>query len=74
MFQIDIKVSCNFFSEEKVKEMVGDQKFKVITSIAMFYDIDDPTHFMKQVHSLLKDDGIWVVEIAYLPTMMKNLA
>ena len=54
--------------------MVGDQKFKVITSIAMFYDIDDPTHFMKQVHSLLKDDGIWVVEIAYLPTMMKNLA
>ena len=74
MFQKDIKVSFNFFSENKVKEMAGDKKFKVITSIAMFYDIDDPTDFMKQVHSLLKADGIWVVEIAYLPTMMKNLA
>ena len=74
MFDNDIKVSYNFFSEKKVREIIGENNCKVISSIAMFYDIDDPIDFVKDIKSLLTDDGIWVVEVAYLPLMMTNLA
>jgi NDP-4-keto-2,6-dideoxyhexose 3-C-methyltransferase len=74
MFDDDIKVSYNFFSEKKVREIIDNNHCKVISSIAMFYDIDDPIDFAKGIKSLLTDDGIWVVEVAYLPLMMTNLA
>ena len=74
MFDNDIRVSYNFFSEKKVREIVENKNCKVISSIAMFYDIDDPIDFVRDIKSLLTDDGIWVVEVAYLPLMMTNLA
>ena len=40
----------------------------------MFYDIDDPVEFAKSIELLLHDEGFWIIEIAYLPLMMKNLA
>ena len=74
MFDDDIKVSYNFFSERKVREIINNGNCKVISSIAMFYDIHDPIGFVKDIKSLLTEDGIWVVEVAYLPLMMTNLA
>lgn len=73
-FQDDIAVEYDFFSEPVVRRMSGDEQFKVISSIAMFYDINDPLEFMRQVSVLLKTDGIWLVEVAYLPLMLSNLA
>ena len=74
MFQNDIKVLTDFFSYNKVNEFSEGKKFKVISSIAMFYDIDDPVEFAKSIELLLHDEGFWIIEIAYLPLMMKNLA
>ena len=74
MFQNDIKVLTDFFSYKKVNEFSEGKKFKVISSIAMFYDIDDPVEFAKSIELLLDDEGFWIIEIAYLPLMMKNLA
>ena len=74
MFQKDIKVLTDFFSYNKVNEFSEGKKFKVISSIAMFYDIDDPVEFAKSIELLLDDEGFWIIEIAYLPLMMKNLA
>jgi NDP-4-keto-2,6-dideoxyhexose 3-C-methyltransferase len=74
MFDKDIKVAFEFFGESAVRNIVGDKQFKAISSIAMFYDIDDPTQFMREISNLLTSDGIWALEIAYLPLMMKNLA
>ena len=37
----------------------------------MFYDLEDPIQFMKEVHEILHDDGIWVFEQSYLPTMLE---
>lgn len=45
---------------------------KVITSIAMFYDIEDPVAFAKEVYNILDDDGVWVLEMHYLPTMLER--
>ena len=74
MFQNDIKVLTDFFLYNKVNEFSEGKKFKVISSIAMFYDIDDPVEFAKSIELLLHDEGFWIIEIAYLPLMMKNLA
>ena len=46
-------------------------KFNVITSIAMFYDIDDPNAFVKKIKHYLSRDGVWVFELSYLIDMIK---
>ncbi len=72
-FQKDIKVICDFFSAEKAAAAAGGRQFRIITSIAMFYDLDDPMAFMRQIRSLLARDGVWALELAYLPLMLTNL-
>ena len=52
----------------------GDKKAKVITTIAMFYDLLDPNPFIKDVIKVLDDDGIWVLQLSYTPLMIKQLA
>jgi SAM-dependent methyltransferase len=53
---------------------VSDKKAKVITSIAMFYDLDDPNEFVSDIYDVLDDDGLWVIQLSYLPLMLKQLA
>jgi hypothetical protein len=47
---------------------------KVITSIAMFYDLPDPIDFCNQISEVLEDDGLWVIQMSYLPLMLNQLA
>ncbi len=47
-------------------------KCKVITSIAMFYDLKDPLKFMMAIKNCLEPNGIWVFEVAHWPTTVKN--
>jgi len=49
-------------------------KAKVITTIAMFYDLIDPNPFIKDVYEVLDDNGIWVLQLSYTPLMIKQLA
>lgn len=48
-----------------------ENEFHVITSISMFYDLDDPNEFVSGVKSVLAEDGIWVIQQNYLLTMME---
>lgn len=61
-----------FFSAGALRERFPGRKAKVITSFAMFYDLEDPIAFMRQVHEVLADDGIWVFEQSYMPTMLET--
>jgi NDP-4-keto-2,6-dideoxyhexose 3-C-methyltransferase len=63
-----------FFSAETFRQAVGDARAKIVTSIAMFYDLEDPTAFMREVREVLDDDGIWVFEQSYLPLMIDRTA
>ncbi|PHS25233.1 MAG: methyltransferase [Methylophaga sp.] len=65
-----IQLIPDFFSSELVNERFPDQKAKVITSFSMFYDLEDPMGFMQQVYDVLADDGVWVFEQSYMPTML----
>jgi hypothetical protein len=59
----------DFFPCDATKDL---DKFDVITSISMFYDIDDPNQFVKDVKDKLSADGIWIVQQNYLLAMLQN--
>jgi len=66
-----IQLIPNFFSSALVKEHFPKRKAKVVTSFSMFYDLEDPTDFMQQVYDILADNGVWVFEQSYMPTMLE---
>jgi NDP-4-keto-2,6-dideoxyhexose 3-C-methyltransferase len=66
-----IQLIPNFFSSALVKEYFPKRKAKVVTSFSMFYDLENPTDFMQQVYDILADDGVWVFEQSYMPTMLE---
>ncbi|MCO6500300.1 MAG: hypothetical protein J5I47_07990 [Vicingus serpentipes] len=69
-----IQLIPSFFSSEAVKNKLGDKKAKVITSIAMFYDLEDPVKFCQDICECLDDNGIWVFEQSYLLSMIEAVA
>ena len=44
---------------------------KVVTSIAMFYDLEDPNSFVADVKKVMHRDGLWIVQMSYLPLMLR---
>jgi NDP-4-keto-2,6-dideoxyhexose 3-C-methyltransferase len=65
-----IRLISNFFSADTVAEALIGRKAKVITSFSMFYDLEDPIAFAKEIAGALADDGIWIFEQSYLPAML----
>jgi NDP-4-keto-2,6-dideoxyhexose 3-C-methyltransferase len=61
-----------FFSRDAVRRHLGGRRATLITAIAMFYDLEDPTGFLRDVHDLLDDDGVCVLEQSYLPLMIER--
>ncbi|MDD5594669.1 MAG: class I SAM-dependent methyltransferase [Candidatus Omnitrophica bacterium] len=66
-----IQLIPDFFSERSLRKNFPGKKAKVITSIAMFYDLESPMDFMRQISEVLSDDGIWIFEQSYLPSMLE---
>jgi len=66
-----VQLIPDFFSSSLVKQRFPGRKAKVVTSFSMFYDLEDPMQFMREVHEILADDGIWVFEQSYMPTMLE---
>lgn len=65
----------DYFTYEVFSESIfGKSKAKVITSIAMFYDLNDPKKFINDVYKTLDDDGLWVLQLSYTPLMIKQMA
>jgi len=67
-YRKDIRQIQNFFSSK----LFGNKKFKLITTISMFYDVPDPLKFTKEISSILARNGIWHIELSYMPMMIKN--
>jgi hypothetical protein len=73
-YQPRIEVIADFFSASAFAARFGGAKAKVITSIAMFYDLNDPTAFVRQIAEVLDDEGVWHFEQSYLPLMLARNA
>ena len=64
----------DYFSEAAFKIACPNEKAKVITTIAMFYDLMNPHSFIDDINKVLDDNGIWVLQLSYTPLMLKQLA
>jgi C-methyltransferase C-terminal domain/Putative zinc binding domain/Methyltransferase domain len=69
-YPTDVKLVADFFSAAAYKS-VTDKPAKIVTSIAMFYDLEDPITFAKQIEQVLADDGVWHFEQSYMPSMLR---
>ena len=66
----DIKLVPDFFSA-KAYRSIFSKSAKIITSIAMLYDLDSPVDFARQISEVLATDGIWHFEQSYMPSMLR---
>jgi len=65
-------VITDFFNYQAWNKKFGDAKAKIITAIAMFYDLDNPKEFVAEVAKCLDDEGVFIVQQNYLPYMLER--
>jgi len=70
----DAEVVTGFFSVSAFLEVSDGQRAKIVTSIAMFYDLEDPRAFVSDVAAALAPDGLWHFEQSYMPSMLRSNA
>jgi hypothetical protein len=70
----EIELVPDFFTADKFIKIYGNKKVKIVTSISMFYDLEQPIEFVKDINSVLDDNGIWHFEQSYMPSMLRTNA
>lgn len=69
------EIVVDYFNADSYKKTPhGEKKAKVVTSIAMFYDLEDPHTFVEDVKEIMDKDGLWIIQMSYLPLMIEQLA
>lgn len=68
----EISLIPTFFSASAFNKDFPIEKAKIITSIAMFYDLENPIAFVEDIEKCLTDDGIWHFEQSYMPSMLRT--
>jgi hypothetical protein len=66
----NIKLVPDFFTADAYRA-IESRPARIVTSIAMFYDLDAPVEFARQIESVLADDGVWHFEQSYMPSMLR---
>lgn len=66
----DITLVPDFFTAANYRS-VEKSPARIITSIAMFYDLEDPIQFTRDIESVLANDGVWHFEQSYMPAMLR---
>jgi NDP-4-keto-2,6-dideoxyhexose 3-C-methyltransferase len=70
-----IELIADFFSASLIKSRFPNKKAKIITSFSMFYDLEAPLDFVRDIAEILDPkDGIWVFEQSYMPFMLERMA
>jgi hypothetical protein len=69
----NIKIVNDYFCDSAIERCGLPDKVKIFTSCAMFYDIDDPNSFVSTVKNNLHDEGLFCIQLSYLPAMLINL-
>ena len=61
-------IISDYFSRQAYPETAN--KAMIVTAIAMFYDLEDPHQFVSDVADILADDGVFTIQLSYLPLML----
>ena len=59
------------FPTPQLGPAIGAKRFDIVTSIAMFYDLEDPVGCARSIKDVLAPDGVWIFELSYMPSMLK---
>ena len=59
------------FPSEELVSLAGGSRFDIVTSIAMFYDLEDPVAFADGIRRILAPGGVWILEMSYMPAMLR---
>jgi len=71
-FKDHVSYIADFFTEKTFRTFFGTDTAKLITSFSMFYDLEYPCQFAKEINSILDpEEGIWVLEQSYMPEMLR---
>ena len=71
-YYINVELLATYFTHQNFKNIYGDIKCKLVSSISMFYDLPQPVQFAKDIYNILDDNGIWTCEQSYLLSMLKT--
>lgn len=66
------KIVGEMFPSQELISLLGKRKVGIVSAIAMFYDLEDPRDFLRHVRDILEPDGIFVLEVSHMPTMLLN--
>jgi 2-polyprenyl-3-methyl-5-hydroxy-6-metoxy-1,4-benzoquinol methylase len=67
----NFKVVQDLFPSKELTALVQGRTFDIITSIAMFYDLEDPVRFVREIQKALSPEGVWIFEMSYMPLMLQ---
>jgi NDP-4-keto-2,6-dideoxyhexose 3-C-methyltransferase len=67
-----ITLVADFFSADNWRQHFGERNAQVITSFSMFYDLEDPMAFVREIADILADNGVWIFEQSYMPLMLET--
>ena len=70
----DIQLVPDFFSAANFSKVFPGEKASIITSIAMFYDLESPADFVRDIAAVLSENGVWHFEQSYMPSMLRTNA
>jgi hypothetical protein len=65
-------INTFFNARDFVDSVPKGKRAKVITTIAMFYDLEDPNQFVADIKHVLDEDGVWINQMSYLPLMLSQ--
>ncbi len=65
-------VIVGFFEAETFEREVPAVRPTIVTSIAMFYDLEEPRKFVADVKRVMQSDGLWIVQMSWLPLMLRE--
>lgn len=61
----------DIFPSNELLSHLRETRMDIITSIAMYYDLEDPVKFSKGIKDILAPEGIWIFEMSYMPSMLE---
>lgn len=68
----DFETVRDTFPSEALMKASARAEFDIITSIAMFYDVEDPVAFAAAIQQSLSANGVWILEVSYMPAMLEH--
>ncbi|MBF83820.1 MAG: hypothetical protein CL489_05015 [Acidobacteria bacterium] len=62
----------DFFTYDNWTSQVGHKTARAITTVAMFYDLDDPNSFVADIKQVLDEDGVWLAQLMTAKPMLDS--